>query len=84
MRAKRHLLTRTIRQILKSGESHPEGCCSLPRPIYGSARVQLLNHLDSHNLVRITNWGSHKGCGMEIGSITSVGAKALRDDWYLY
>ena len=83
MKAKRHLLTRTIRQILKSGKHHPKGCCSLPRPPYGSARVQLLNHLDRHNLIWVKNWGSGKGHGMEIGVITSVGEKALRDDWYL-
>ena len=82
MRAKRHLLTKTIRQILQSGKLHPEGRCSLPRQLYGSARVQLLHHLDRHSLVRITNWGSDKGCGMEIGLITSVGAQALTNDWY--
>ena len=83
MRTKRRLLTRTIRRILKSGKDHPEGLCSLPRPLYGSARVQLLFHLDRHRLVRITNWGSGKDHGLEIGTITSAGAKALRDDWCL-
>ena len=82
MRAKRHLLTRTIRQILKSGKNHPEGVCSLPKPVAGSARVQLLLHLDRHSLVRITNWGFSKQHGIEIGLITSVGEQALRDEWY--
>lgn len=82
MKAKRRLLTRTIRQILKSGFRHPEGRCFLPRPLYGSARVRLLLHLDKHRLVRITNWGSDKGCGLEIGPMRWAGLKALEDDWY--
>ena len=82
MRARRHLLTRTIRQVLQSGETSPKGRCSLTRPLYGSARVQLLFHLDRHSLVRITNWGSTKGCGMEIGTIRGLGAQALREGWY--
>ena len=82
MRDKRHLLTRTIRQILKSGKNHPEGVCSLPKPVFGSARVQLLFHLDRHSLVRITNWGFITQHGIEIGLITRVGEQALRDDWY--
>ena len=60
MRAKRHLLTRTIREILKSGMRHPEGNCSLPKPIYGSARVQVILHLSRHDLLWVKNWRS--GC----------------------
>ena len=83
MKARRHLLTGTIQQVLQSGKSHPKGRCSLPRPLYGSARVQLLNQLDRHSLVWITYWGTGRACGLEIGSITSVGEEALRDGSYL-
>ena len=83
MKSKRRLLTRTIRQILKSGERHPEGRCFLPRPLYGASRVQLLHHLDAHSLVRITNWGSSRIHGWAIGTITATGEEALHNDWYL-
>ena len=83
MRAKRRLVRRWIRQILESGDRHPENLCSLPRPLYGSARVGLLGHLDRHNLVRITNWASHSAAGLEIGTIREYGRQALSQGWYL-
>ena len=83
MKTKRHLLTRTIRQILKSGKRRPDGRCFLPRPLYGASRVQLLRHLDTHSLVRITNWGCSRVHGWAIGTITPAGEEALHNDWYL-
>ena len=83
MSARRHLLTRTVRQVLQSGKTSPKGRCSLTRPLYGAAWVSLLFHLDRHSLVRITNWGSTKGCGLEIGTISSLGAQALKQGFFL-
>ena len=82
MKTKHHLLTRTVRQVLQSGARRPQGRCSLPRPLYGSARVQLLFHLDRHSLVRITNWGTDSAHGIVIGTITIEGVRALENGWY--